>query len=307
MGGLLLPGLLLVSAFCSGCGTGPQSRQARSSDKPVVLAVSYPLASVALRMAGEAIDLHYPLDEEQESPFWMPDEDDVLALQGADLLLLNGSGHEPWEDQVTLSPLNRVVTAQGFRDEWIEMEDAVTHKHGPEGEHTHAGPVPFTWLDPLLFREQVGVVRQSLTKLLPELSEEIEQRAKQILSELQLIHEHWERLGPQLRDIPLIASHPLYHYPARRYGWNLQYELWEPDEDPSEEEWAAFDQLLEKHPAKMMIWEEEPLPETKQKLTARGIRILVFPPLANGTPTDDVISAMANHVAEIEAQLREQQ
>ncbi|MEZ5949391.1 MAG: zinc ABC transporter substrate-binding protein [Planctomycetaceae bacterium] len=114
--------------------------------------------------------------------------------------------------QVILSPLTKAVTAQGFRDQWIELEDAVTHKHGPEGEHTHAGLVATTWLDPLQFREQIQVVQLSLVKLLPDQREAIEERTEQASRELQALHERWENIRELLGDQPLIASHPVYHY-----------------------------------------------------------------------------------------------
>lgn len=296
--------LACLACLLAGCGGGSAGPSTESPGKPTVIAVSYPLASIALRLGGDAIELNYPVPAEEDSLFWSPGEDDVLAMQGVDLLLLNGAGHEPWEEQVSLSPLTKAVTAQGFRDQWIEQEDAVTHKHGPEGEHTHAGLVATTWLDPLLFREQIQVVQWSLVKLLPNQREVIEERTEQASRELQAVHERWEQIRALLGDQPLIASHPVYHYLARRYGWNVRNEHWEPDEDPTAEQWQAFDELLKMHPAKIMIWEDEPTPATREQLATRGIQVLVLPTLASGSPMDEVIGAMSANAAHFEAELR---
>ena len=51
---------------------------------------------------------------------------------------------------------------------------------------------------------------------------------------------------------------------------------WEPDEMPSEAEWQKLVALHEKHPAKMMIWEETPLPAVIERLRKMGIEPVAF-------------------------------
>jgi hypothetical protein len=50
-----------------------------------------------------------------------------------------------------------------------------------------------------------------------------------------------------------------------------------------------------------MVWEAEPLAETRAELERRGIRSLVFDPLASAPASGDYLSAMGENVARLEA------
>ena len=97
--------------------------------------------------------------------------------------------------------------------------------------------------------------------------------------------------------IPLIGSHPVYDYMARRYGLNIRTVHWEPDRMPDAEAWAELAALRRAHPAAWMIWEAEPLPETAAKLEAIGMRSIVFDPSGNRPQTGDFMDAMRANVS----------
>ncbi len=301
---LVLSTIVVAAIGCEPGGqeqakTGENSEQSR----PVVIAVNYPLANVAHQLAGEWIELQYPVPENADPAYWKPDDEQVTAMQQADLVLLNGAGHEPWQERVTLSPLNQAITSRGFHDQWIVVKDAITHKHGPEGEHTHAGIASTTWLDPVLFGEQIHVVAQAIIKLLPDHREEILKREEKLDTELEQLDQQWKAATKKLEDRPLIASHPVYQYLARRYGWKLDSLHWEPDQKLTEKEWKQFDVLRKKNGANLMIWEAEPLDETKAELDKRGVGIAVIEPLGNGSPEEDVLEEMRANAKRFEAAL----
>ena len=50
-------------------------------------------------------------------------------------------------------------------------------------------------------------------------------------------------------DIPIVASHPVYQYLARRYDLNIKSVLWEPDQFPEERQWSELTGILRDHPA----------------------------------------------------------
>jgi zinc transport system substrate-binding protein len=301
---LVLSTIILIAAGCEPGGdeqakTGDDSEQPR----PVVIAVNYPLANVAHQLAGEWIDLQYPVPADVDPAYWRPGDEQVTAMQQANLLLLNGAGHEPWREQVVLSPLNLAITSRGFHDQWIQVEDAVTHQHGPEGSHTHSGIASTTWLDPILFREQIHVIAQTLIKLSPDQREEILKREKKLDAELDQLDQQWKAATKILGDRPLIASHPVYQYLAKRYGWKVDSLHWEPGQKLAKKEWEQFDKLREKNKATFMIWEAEPLAETKAELDKRGIKIVVIKPLSNGSPEENVLDEMKANAMRFETVL----
>jgi zinc transport system substrate-binding protein len=101
----------------------------------------------------------------------------------------------------------------------------------------------------------------------------------------------------------LLGSHPVYQYTARRYGWDLRSVHWEPDEMPSEAEWQKLVALHEKHPAKLMIWEEAPLPAVTERLRKMGIEPVAFETCASAPASGDYMSAMYANAKRLDAVL----
>lgn len=306
--------LLLTMLLLSGCDTSPVSRLYKNTSvgkaAPRVIAVNYPLASGVKLLGDDLVNLIYPVPADVDPAYWTPDEATVLEMQRVDLLFLNGAGHESWENQVTLSPLNRAVTSLGFRDEWIKLDETTTHQHGPEGEHTHSATAFTVWLDPNLYEEQLRVIARGLQRAVdqsasPAQQMEIEDRFNNAVDRLHGFNKRWDVASVKLMTAPVIASHPVYQYLASRYGWRLKSVHWEPEQTPTEEQWAEFDAMLEDHPAEMMIWEAEPNAETKQQLESRNIRVVVIRPLGNGDPKNNILDDMEQNVAAFEQAVAE--
>ena len=100
--------------------------------------------------------------------------------------------------------------------------------------------------------------------------------------------------------IPLVASHPIYQYMARRYKLNLKMVMWEPDTDPGEQEWKHFQEMLKDHPAHWMIWEGEPLPESVRRLEEMNIQGQVFSPCFARPEKGDFLLVMQKNVKNME-------
>jgi hypothetical protein len=61
---------------------------------------------------------------------------------------------------------------------------------------------------------------------------------------------------------------------------------------PSEEEWQKLVALHAEHPAKLMIWEEAPLPAVTERLRKMGIEPVAFETCANAPTSGDYMRAM---------------
>jgi zinc transport system substrate-binding protein len=93
----------------------------------------------------------------------------------------------------------------------------------------------------------------------------------------------------------MLASHPVYQYLADAYGLRIESMHFEPDQALSPEDLQALDALLARHPAKLMLWEAPPLPETEEQLRDRGIAIVVFDPAAQPPPSGDFLTVMTGN------------
>lgn len=272
-----------------------------AADKLKIYTVNYPLSYFAERIGGEAVEVTFPVPADRDPAFWMPPIMVLSDFQQADLILLNGAGFAKWLDKVSMPRSRLVDTSRAFKDDFIPVENAVTHSHGPEGEHSHTGTASTTWLDMQQAAQQAEAVAKALTRRLPEQKAAIESNLDALKKELMDLDSRLAALSKDENVSGLLASHPRYQYLARRYDLEIRSVQWESGETPSEEQWKEVDALLEKAPATWMLWETTPTAEAAAKLDSLNIASLVFNPMANKPAEGDFMSVMRENVERLSA------
>ena len=279
---------------------------AAAEDVLTVYTVNYPLAYFAERIAGEHATVVFPVPPDGDPAFWMPDENVIAGYQSADLILLNGAGYADWVEKVALSQFRLVDTSSGFSDMYIEMDDTVTHSHGPTGEHSHEGTLAFTtWLDFRLAVLQAEAVEEALAKRRPQLAGEFEKNFEALEDDLLAIDDAISEITESSEELPLVMSHPVYQYFTRRYGVDAVSVHWEPDAPPDAPQWLEFEELLESHPAEWMVWEGDPVEASVEKLAAVGVGSLVFDPCGNTPEEGDFLTVMNANIENLRAAYEE--
>lgn len=268
--------------------------------KLTVAAANYPLKYFAERMGGSHVEVIYDAPADEDPAFWKPTDAQVAKFQGAGLILMNGATYSKWAEKATLPRAKVVDTSASFKDKYIKIANATTHSHGPAGTHSHDGISFTTWIDFQQAITQAGAVRDALIKKLPDAKDEISKNFATLESELQALDKRLLTAGEKLAKQPLVASHPIYQYFARRYGLNLKEVLWEPEEVPNDGQMADLKKVLTTHPAKWMLWEGEPAKESVEKIKALGLQSTVFDPCGNTPEKGDWLSVMQANVANIE-------
>lgn len=297
---LLLP--LLVLCACKPASDTPASPTAAKSGKPQVYVANYPLKYFAERLGGAAIDVKFPAPGDEDPAFWQPDDATVSAYQAADLILMNGATYSKWAEKVTLPQSKLVDTSASFKAQFIEIKADSTHSHGPGGEHSHSGTAFTTWIDLQQGIQQAQAVAGALEGVVDSSAKgTLQTKLAALKKEMEALDQRLLAVGKRIANAPLVASHPVYHYLARRYALNLQSVLWEPEVVPDEKAMEVLKVLLSKHPAKWMIWEGEPAKESVAKLEAIGVKSLVFDPCGNVPESGDFLSVMKANVEALEA------
>ena len=138
-------------------------------------------------------------------------------------------------------------------------------------------------------------MKTALEKFTPD----AEKNFAALKSDLETLDARLIAVGKRLTNAPLVASHPVYHYFARRYALNLQAVLWEPETVPDDKAMEELKAILAKHPAKWMIWEDEPNPKAVEKLKALGISSVVFKPSGNKPEEGDFLTQMRKNIESI--------
>ncbi len=270
-----------------------------AADRLTIYVVNYPLHYFAERIAGEYAKVVLPVPPDVDPAFWMPDVATIAAYQRADLILLHGAQYAQWLTKASLPQFRLVDTSARFRERYIRRTDAVTHTHGPRGEHAHTDVAFTTWLDFDLAAQHAKAIADALSRARPGLRDTFQRRYTALEKDLQSLDQAIHTIVAQQPAQRFIASHPVYDYLARRYKLTIKSVDWEPDAVPSAAQWEQLSALRRTYPAAWMIWEAEPAAATVATLAAMGIKSLVFNPCANVPERGDFLSVMRHNVANL--------
>ncbi|MDA3963450.1 MAG: metal ABC transporter substrate-binding protein [Planctomycetota bacterium] len=271
--------IVLGCVFLFGCAGGASVTPADHAGKPVVYVVNEPLRQFAAAIAGTDLDLRPSYTKQGDPAFAEPDDALLQGLQQADLLVLNGAGYEKWREGLSLPASIQVNTSVGY--ELIATEASTAHRHGAGAAHQHGDTAFTTWMDYRQAAAQVRMLGEALAGLVPERASAYLQASAEVQTQLLELDAEMAALAQQIGDRPLIVSHPVYQYWARRYGVNVRALHWEPDVVPDAAALAELATLRDGFPAEWMIWEGEPLAASVAALEQLGVRSVVVDPGGN--------------------------
>jgi len=292
-----------------GCGGG----EAEKSPSPVastgseaarerlsVYVVNYPLAYFAERIGGAAVEVVFPAPAGEDPAYWSPDVEIVARYQQADLILLNGAGYAKWVEKVSLPMSKMIDTSAAFTDRLLPLDEAVTHAHGPGGEHEHTGYAFTTWLDPELAIEQARSVAGALAAARPSGATAFQEALAALEADLRTLDARLSAATAETATEPLLFSHPVYQYLIARFDLSARSVHWEPDEAPGASAWLDLGKTLVEHRAAWMIWEAEPLSKIAGRLQELGLESVVFDPCGNVPDSGDFLTVMNANAAALE-------
>lgn len=291
-------GLTAVLSLSS-CGGPDENNGPAPEGKLVVHAVNYPLYYFTSRIAGDLIDLKYPVSTDGDPAFWEPSDADISALQSADLIIMNGASYSKWAEHVSLPTNTRIDTSKAFKSSYIATE-GVIHTHGDGEAHSHGGIAFTTWLNMEFAQKQAEAIRDALIKKLPESKETLENNTIELTTALQGFDQALVAVGKALKDKSFVGSHPVYQYLTGRYKVKINALHWEPEVVPDDAAMSELDKILAAHPSEVMIWEGPPVDESIAKLDAIGIKSIVFNPCGNKPENGDFITVMEANIAALQ-------
>ena len=284
---------VIISIICPG--------QASSATGPLnVYVVNYPLKYFAERIGGEHVKVEFPIPADVDPAYWNPDLADISAFQKADLILLNGAGYAKWVAKVSLPRSKLVDTSAKIKDKYILTKEVMTHSHGAAGEHAHEALAFTIWLDFELAARQAEAIAAGMGRKRPELRKTFQSNFEVLAKDLKSLDRDIQIIVSKKPLTPLIASHPVYDYLAKRYGLNITSVHWEPDQVPSASQLREFKEILKWHPAKWMIWEGPPVQASVDQLKAFGVDSLVFDPCGNSPDQGDFMTVMRANVENLQ-------
>jgi ABC-type Zn uptake system ZnuABC Zn-binding protein ZnuA len=260
----LAPAAALVFTMAA-CGTeGAPS----DSERPVVVATTTQVGSIAEELGGEAIDLTVLLSPGVEAHDFALTPAQAAALEQADLILISGADLETWLDDtieaagvedrvrdlsegVTLRTPGEGEPVHGHDDDehGHEDEDGLhdddDDEHGDDDGHGHGETDPHYWMTASNAIVMVQNARTALLEVAPEDADGIEERAAALIARLEAADDEVRSL---IGEIPpdqrkLVTDHDAIGYFVDEYGLTFVGSIF-PSLDVSSEPSARDVELL---------------------------------------------------------------
>ena len=191
-----------------------QSSSTSPSNTAKVVASFFPLYDFAKHVGGNKANVTTMVPVGIEPHDWEPTTQQIQSLLSADLFVYNGAGIDNWADKVETNL--KVNASEGLL--------LLTNNHG--------NPDPHTWLDPILAKRQVELIRDGLIKAEPQNAEYYIQNAQSYLAQLDSLDAKIKSELSTCTKTDFIAFHSAFSYFSNRYGLH-QYTIL--GEDPEGE------------------------------------------------------------------------
>lgn len=240
----MLPVLSLaaVSALAlAGCASGPRDAAADEGGVSIVASTSV-YADLAQAIVGDAAEVTAIIDSPTQDPHeYEATARDQLAVQEADLVILNGGGYDHFaEGLVAAAGIEHVVTVVEYNHDYpgaephehdhAEDEHAEEHEHA-EDEHAHEGESEeghehhhiegfneHVWYDPHTIAHAVEAIAEEAEALLPDDAETIHANAEELIAQIEGLETGLGEIAAAHEGATVFFTEPVGGYLAAEAG-----------------------------------------------------------------------------------------
>ena len=205
--------IVIPLAMAGTLQTGARPETGAPAERVNVATSFYPLYDFASHVAGDRAEVSSLIPPGVEPHDWEPTLGDVTRAREADLLVINGAGFESWVDGIGARAV--INTSEGLE---LAHEEKEAGHEGAENEHGHEGVDPHIWLDPVLAKHQVDVIRAALVRADPAGTSYYNENAEQFSQELDGLDSFIKEELSSCEKSDFISFHDAFSRFAERYG-----------------------------------------------------------------------------------------
>lgn len=219
---LLLRGFFAVVfwlfAAVPGCGesSSMSAEPEPTGDGLAIVATTGMVADVVRAVVGDRGTVRTLMTPGIDPHLYKPTRGDISAIMDADAVFYNGL---LLEGKMTDTLIRAATTGKPvFAVTELVPEGELI---APEGGEGHADP--HLWMDPVLWSQTIGLVRDRLAGLDPEGTAEFAANADAYLEELNGLNEYAARVAATVPESSrvLITAHDAFNYFGRRFGYEV--------------------------------------------------------------------------------------
>lgn len=265
----------LIACLLAACNTPVQSG---TQDTIAIAASFYPLAHIAEQIGGEFVTVTQITPGGIEPHDYEPTPQDLAGLQSAKLFLFNGSGLDPWAEDVATPAEEKGIVV-------FEASDVMTllpgEEHADEEEHEESAFDPHFWLDPLSMHTLVERVRDALISIDPAHADSYRHNAETYNETLSALDRRYreELASCTLRDV--VTSHNAFTYLAKRYDLQMiSVSGLSPEDEPSAKRMAQIADIAQEKGIDTIFFETLVSPKLAQTIAQEiGAKTAVLNPI----------------------------
>ncbi|MFZ2303553.1 MAG: zinc ABC transporter substrate-binding protein [Minisyncoccia bacterium] len=267
------------------------SKNETQNERIHVVASFYPLSHIVKAVGGNLVEVKNLVPSGVEPHDFELSSRNLVEIGNADALLYNGASLEPWVKKwrsgISVKPKYVINMEESLKKNGTNLfvKDGITDPH--------------FWLDPVIMKSEILVVRDLLIQIDPSHMDLFTESAERFTKSLDLLDEHFrtELSSCALRDI--VVLHEAFNYLASRYNIKAtSIEGISPDEEPSPKELARIINLVREKGVKHIFFETVASPKFSELIAREvGGETLVLNPIESLTPDEvqsgeDYISIM---------------
>jgi zinc/manganese transport system substrate-binding protein len=226
--GNLLPALLLLL----GCSEQPQppasKLQTSTPAKPElkIVATFLPMYWFTKAVTGEKAEVEVLVPPGSDLHEYQATPANIQAIAQADVLVKNGLNLEEFLETTIKNAQNKklkeIEASAGISaleevspiEEPVKSGDDKEHEHS----HSHSGGNPHVWLDPILAKQQVEVIRDNLIEVDPKNKETYQANAAAYIQQLEQLDAEFKQKLAKYPNCTFITFHDAFPYLAKRYN-----------------------------------------------------------------------------------------
>lgn len=296
--GLIMAGAFLYSRL---------QNTTTDSDKVTIVGSFYPLAHFAEQVGGDRVKVTNITPAGSEPHDFEPSPRDIATIQSSRLFLMNGSGLDPWAEnlQVDLAAKGIKVLKMSDIIELIENEEAAEHadEEHAEDEHEETATDPHFWLDPELAQKEVAAIAAALAKIDPAYADYYRENAEAFTQKLAALDDRYTAGLANCAKREIITSHAAFGYLAKRYNITVHaISGLSPEQEPSAQQMGELARLAREKNIRYIFFETLVNPRLAETVAQEvGAQTLVFNPIEG--LTEQQIQAGENYISAMEENL----
>lgn len=254
---LMIAGMLMTSA-CS--FTSKPSLNPDGSKKLMVYTSFYTMYDFAKKIGGDRIAIENLVPSGTEPHDWEPKARDMSRIEKADVFIYNGAGMESWVDKIISTVKNpNLMVVEASKDLRL-----IEGHHEGEGKsdkatdhHDESAFDPHVWLNPMLAKKQMEVIKNVFVTADPQNKEYYESNYSDNAKKIDELDKEYREAVAKFSKKEIVVAHEAFSYLCDAYGLTqMAIEGLNADSEPSAARMAEISKFAKDNKVKVIFFEE---------------------------------------------------